>query len=175
MCIVNRQSKNSLNIDYTSIILKLRHIVVILLLYSCHAFVCRGRTQGHCLLALCSSSLRMSPSMSNGKELFSLEICYERNTTFWFRRTSQVLLELWILRLKQHSNLIALLFLQISSFFRAIWGRMTVLSANCALNRHMRFCLERTSPGSMAFLLAVLTIVIINSLYLKVIAVEQVF
>jgi hypothetical protein len=38
----------------------------------------------------------------------------------------------------------------------------------------MRFRLERASPGSMAFLLAILTIVIINSLYLQVIAIEQV-
>jgi hypothetical protein len=38
----------------------------------------------------------------------------------------------------------------------------------------MRFRLERASPGSMAFLLTILTIVIINSLYLKIIAIEQV-
>lgn len=113
--------------------------------------------------------------MSNGKQLFSLEICYERNTTFWLGRSSQILLKLGILRLKQHGNLVALLFLQVGSFFRTIWGRMAVLSADSALDRYMGFCLERTCPSSMAFLLAILTIVIINSLYLKIIAVKQIF
>ena len=113
--------------------------------------------------------------MSNGEKLFSLVICYERNTTFWLRRSSQILLELRILRLKQHCYLVALLLLQIGSLLRTIRGRMTVLSANSALDRYMRFCLERASPGSMAFLLTILTIVIVNSLYLKIIAIEQVF
>jgi hypothetical protein len=39
----------------------------------------------------------------------------------------------------------------------------------------MRFGLEGTSPSSVAFLLTILTIVIINSLYLKIVAIEQIF
>jgi hypothetical protein len=35
--------------------------------------------------------------------------------------------------------------------------------------------LEGASPSSVAFLLTILTIVIINSLYLKIVAIEQIF
>ena len=170
---IKEVKRNSLNIDYTSIILKLRHIVVLLFFDSRHSLIRRNRAQCHRLLGLCSS-LRMSPSMSNGKKLLSLEICYERNTTFWLWRSSQILLKLRVLRLKKHGNLIALLFLQIGSLFRAVRSWMTVLPTNSALDGYMSFCLERAGPSSMSFLLAILTIVIINSLYLKIVAIEQV-
>jgi hypothetical protein len=50
---------------------------------------------------------------------------------------------------------------------------MAVLSADGALNVNVIFGLERTSPSSMAFLLAILTIVFIDSLYLLVVAIQK--
>jgi hypothetical protein len=67
------------------------------------------------------------------------------------------------------------LLLQVGLLLRAIRSRMTVFSANGALYCGVGFCLERTSPGSVTFLLAILAIIVIDSLHLKVKTIQKFF
>ena len=114
-------------------------------------------------------------SMSNGeKMIFLFEVSDEGHSSFGFRNI-EVFFKLIVLILQKHRDLIALLFLKVGLFFRAIRGRVAILAANSTFDVDGTFGLEGTGPSTMTFLLAVLTVIFIDSLNLLIITVQEFF
>lgn len=130
----------------------------------------RRRGQRYCFILTIILCIRLTVRDSlQIFDVFFLKIGNKGSSSFWFGYV-KVFLELVILRLKKHCNLVILLFFQISLFLRTIRSRMTSLTANRTFDSRCIFGLERTCPCSMALLLAVLTVIIVNAHNLLIIA-----
>lgn len=110
-------------------------------------------------------------SVSDGHEgFFPLEIGDESHSSFGFGDV-EVLFELIVLILQEHSDLICLLLLEVGLLLGAIRGWVTVFSTNGTLYVESVFGLEGAGPGTMPFLLTVFTVIFINTLNLLIIAI----
>jgi hypothetical protein len=87
----------------------------------------------------------------------------------------EILLELRILRLEKHGYLLSLLFLEVGLLLRTVRSGMAVFSTDGAFDDHSAFRLEGTRPRSMSLDLAVITEVVIYTLYLIIVAIKQIF
>ncbi len=110
--------------------------------------------------------------MSDGEKLvFPFEVSDEGSASLGL---VQVFLELGVLRFEQHGDLLALHFLHVFLLEGAVGSGMAGLLADLAPDYYVRFLLEGTGPGAMAFLLAVFAVVVVDALHLQVVAVQQI-
>lgn len=109
-------------------------------------------------------------SMSYSKHVFFLEVSNEGNSSFGLGYV-EVFLELMVLRFKKHGDLITLLFFEIGLLFRAIRGGMAAFAADGTLDVELIFGLEGAGPSAVTFLLAIFAIILIDPLYLHVVAI----
>ncbi len=154
-----------------SIIFKLRHVVVLLL----HLW--RGRGQGYSSrgrLGRGCSYFWICTSMGDGEEFLAMvEVGNESSASLGLVGV-EVLLELRILGLEQHGDLLGLLILKIGLLLRTVGGGVASLITDGALDGDMSLGLEGTGPGTVALLLTVVAVVVIDALHLQVVAVQQV-
>jgi hypothetical protein len=87
---------------------------------------------------------------------------------------AEVFLELRILGLKQHGDLLGLLILKIGLLLGAVGGGVAGLIADGALDCEVVLGLEGAGPCAVALLLAVVAVVVVDALHLHVVAVQQV-
>ena len=116
--------------------------------------------------------LWIGSSVRDGEEVvFSFEVSDEGGASLGF---VEIFLELRVLRFQQHGDLFALHLLHVLLLEGAVGSGVTGLLADLAPDYYVRFLLERTGPSSMAFLLAVFAVVIVDTLHLQVVAVQQI-
>ena len=103
--------------------------------------------------------------MGDSQDIPSIKVSDKRNSSLWFCDI-QAFLELRILWLKKHGNFVAFLLLQVGLFLRAVWSGVAVLATNGTLYCGVALGLEGASPSSVTLLLAIFTIIVVNSLHL---------
>ena len=160
----------------TSVVFKSGKIAIF-----CFFFGWRRRGQGYCWqsghscnrwFVLFFFSFALGWSMGDGKHLFLFEIGDEGGSSSRGFADIQIFLELVVLWLYQHGNLVVFFLFEVGLFIRAIWGGMASLSTNSTLNSSCIFWLEGTGPGSMTLLLAVITVILEFTHYYLIVAVE---
>jgi hypothetical protein len=113
----------------------------------------------------------VGPSVSDSQEFLAIEVSNESSASL---RLIEVLLELGVLGLEQHGDLLGLLVLEVCLLLGAIRSGMAGLVTDRALDSDCALWLEGTGPGTMAFLLAIVAVVVVDTLNLQVVAVQQV-
>jgi len=105
------------------------------------------------------------------KVVFSFEVGDEGSASLGL---VQVFLELGVLRFQQHGDLLALHFLHVFLLEGAVGSGMAGLLADLAPDDYVGFLLEGAGPGAMSLLLAIFTVVVVDTLHLQVVAVQQI-